>query len=313
CEAAPVDIIRTVALYEGDYLQEEIVHPTSKGTMVVDAYDAITFGGNFKDSLANGDVGGSLEVVSRVSVWLEDAYGRLPYAENPDNGPFQNGYDYVMRGAGLANPGIDDGRAWVLGSRDVAPLQKLEYPVLSGCPAEMAAAAAELAVNSDQLQMMIANAMASNPNTQPCDACANLLTAAATLKQMGSSPHVAALAQMFNTLAPIDAPYTPEVSASIQTALADFREMDSRLAMLTDEEYQTYQQSAMANELVDAFVSYVAVLENDLKLPVGDSVAMVLEKYGDTIEAAGNPNIGAYLIEQMEATRSTDYVADASL
>ncbi|OQY03178.1 MAG: hypothetical protein B6I25_08390, partial [Planctomycetales bacterium 4572_13] len=184
-----------------------------------------------------------------------------------------------------------------------APLPVLEIPVLSGCPAEMAATAAELAVNSDQLQMMIQSSMASNPNMQPCDACASLLTAAATLKQMENSPHIAALAHIFDTLAPIDAPYTPEVVASVQTALANFREMDSRLAMLTDEEYEQYQQSAMADELVEAFVSYVAVLENDLKLPVGDSVALVMDKYFESIEATGNPNIGAYLIEQMEAAR----------
>ena len=187
----------------------------------------------------------------------------------------------------------------------VAPLQKLEYPVVVGCPAEMDAAAAELGVNSDQFQMIIANSMATNPGTQPCDACASLLTAAATLKQMGNGQHMSALAEIFSTLAPIDAPYTPEVSASVETALANFREMDSRLAMLTDEEYAEYQQSATANELVEAFVSYIAVLENDLKLPVGDSVAMVVEKYFDAIEAAGNPNIGTYLIEQMESVRVT--------
>jgi hypothetical protein len=32
---------------------------------------------------------------------------------------------------------------------------------------------------------------------------------------------------------------------------------------------------------------------------------MVVEKYFDAIEAAGNPNIGTYLIEQMEAVRVT--------
>ncbi len=186
----------------------------------------------------------------------------------------------------------------------VAPLPVLEIPVLSGCPAEMAAAAAELAVNSDQLQMMIQSSMASNPNMQPCNACASLLTAAATLRQMENGPHIAALAQIFDTLAPINAPFTPEVAASIQTALASFREMDSQLAMLTDEQHAEYQQSAMANELVEAFVSYIAVLENDLKLPVGDSVVLVMDKYFESIEATGNPNIGVYLIEKMEAAQA---------
>ena len=182
----------------------------------------------------------------------------------------------------------------------VAPLQKLEYPVIVGCPAEMDAAAAELGVNSDKFQMIISNSMATNPGTQPCDACASLLTAAATLKQMGNGPQIAALAEIFSSLAPIDAPYTPEVSASVETALANFKEMESRLAMLTDEEYAEYQQYAMADKLVEAFVSYVAVLGNDLKIPDGDSLALVMDKYGDAIEATGNPNIGTYLIEKME-------------
>ncbi|MHC5180058.1 MAG: tandem-95 repeat protein, partial [Planctomycetota bacterium] len=188
-------------------------------------------------------------------------------------------------------------------STPVPAIHQLEYPVLSGCPAEMAAAAAELAVNSDQLQMMINSAMASNPNMQACDACANLLTAAATLKQLENSPHIEAIAGVFSELAPIDAPYTPEISANVETALARFREMDSQLAMLTDEQYAEYQQSAMANELVEAFVSYVAVLENDLKLTATDSVAMVMDKYGEAVEQSGNPNIGTYLIEKMEEVR----------
>jgi hypothetical protein len=79
--------------------------------------------------------------------------------------------------------------------------------------------------------------------------------------------------------------------------------MDSQLAMLTDEQYAEYQQSAMANELVEAFVSYVAVLENDLKLTATDSVAMVMDKYGEAVEQSGNPNIGTYLIEKMEEVR----------
>jgi filamentous hemagglutinin family protein len=185
----------------------------------------------------------------------------------------------------------------------VAPLRDLEYPALSGCPAEMDAAASELGVNSDSLQIMFSNSMASNPNMQPCNACANLLTAATTLRQLENSPHVAALAQIFGTIAPIDAPYTPEISASITTVFADFRDADPQLALMSDEEYEEYQQYAMADELVEAFVSYVAVLENDLKMTPGDSIAMIIEKYFGAIEEAGNPNIGIYLIEQMEAVR----------
>jgi hypothetical protein len=193
----------------------------------------------------------------------------------------------------------------------VAPLADYEIPRLVGCPAEMEAAANELATNSDQLQLLIANAMATNPNLQPCDACASLLTAATVLKQMDNR-HIAALAQIFNSQAPIDAPFTPEVSASVATAFANFREMETELAIMTAEQYEQYQQYALADELVEAFVSYVAVLENDLKLPVGDAMALVMDKYGEAIEGIGNPNISVYLIEQMEAGDVTSELIVAS-
>jgi len=184
-----------------------------------------------------------------------------------------------------------------------APLPLLEIPELKGCPAVMEAAALELAVNSDELQLLIANSMATNPNLQPCDACENLLEAAAALKGINEQT-LAAMNGIFNTLAPIDAPFTPEVSASIQTAFANFREKDAQLAAMTDEEYQEYQQYAVTEEVIEAFVSYVAVLDNDLKLPVGDAMTLVMDKYFESIDTSGNPNIGAYIIEQIQASEA---------
>ncbi len=100
---------------------------TNEGAMVIDAWDTVTFGDNFKSSIANGDVGNRLEVCSRITEWLEDAAvspERLPYALDILNGnplplPFPPGYAYVLRGAGLENPDIllnfnNPDRAWVL-------------------------------------------------------------------------------------------------------------------------------------------------------------------------------------------------------
>ena len=185
----------------------------------------------------------------------------------------------------------------------VPALPLLEIPELKGCPAVMEAASMELAVNSDELQLMIANSMATNPNLQPCTACENLLTAAATLK--GINPEtLTAMNAIFDALAPSDAPFTPEASASIQTAFANFREKDTQLAAMTDEEYQKYQQYAMSDAVIEAFVSYVAVLDNDLKLPVGDAMALVMDKYFGSIETSENPNIGAYILQQIQASQS---------
>ncbi|MHC4570471.1 MAG: hypothetical protein ACYS0C_00135 [Planctomycetota bacterium] len=49
---------------------------------------------------------------SRITEWLFQSIGRLPYPYG--GGSFPPGYNYVVRGAGLENPGITDDRAWVL-------------------------------------------------------------------------------------------------------------------------------------------------------------------------------------------------------
>ena len=55
-------------------------------------------------------------------------------------------------------------------------------------------------------------------------------------------------------------------------------------------------QYALANEYVNAFVSYVAVVGTDLQVPVGDPVAFALEKHGQAITTSENPNIAAYVM-----------------
>jgi filamentous hemagglutinin family protein len=168
----------------------------------------------------------------------------------------------------------------------IPPLADLRIPELKGCPALMDAAAAELAINSDDLQLLLANALASNPNLQPCDACEQLLNASGILRDTDGQ-RMAALSQIFSTVAPSDAPFTPEISASVATAFADLSEDDP--------------QYALASDYVDAFVSYVAALERDLKSPVGDPVALVMEKYGQNITGSDNPNIAAYILSQLNA------------
>ena len=283
-------------------------------TVVLDAFDTVSFG-KFEDyinSLTPGELAGfikmitgeigtagfRLEVVSRITEWLSQAInnGTLPFADNPEIMEALLGEDYVLRGAGQGNPAIvaeEDGRAWVLEDpipveNVPAPLAALELPELKGCPVEMDAAASELAINTDDLQLLIGNSLATNPNLQPCEACQNLLTAANTLQDADGS-RMAALGQVFNTLAPADAPFTPEVSASVATAFAE---------MADDPQY------AIAMEFVDAFVSYVAVLDNDLQVPVGDPAALVMEKYGETLANAENPNIAAFVAAQLEASMS---------
>jgi len=263
----------TIGSFEYDQHEQEVFIPG--GAMVVDAWDTVTFGDLFETSLANGDVGDRLEVVSRISEWLYQAVGRLPYVYG--GGLFPPDYTYVLRGAGLGNPDITDGRAWVLvDPLNAAPLSREAGQAseelalgLDGCPVLVAAASAELGIPGDTIEVSLANSYALNTDIQPCETCARLVNAAAILADADGSA-MAAMNQVFNELAPAGAPYTPEMATSIVTAFAG-RVNDGT-------------QYATAIEYIDAFVNYIAVLDSEMGTPVGDSVAFTMQKYGSGVK-----------------------------
>ena len=96
---------------------------------------------------------------------------------------------------------------------------------------------------------------------------------------------MAAMVEAFNVLAPADEPFTPATSASIATAF-------DNAAVGT--------QYASAVEYIDAFVQYVATL-NELGSPVGDSVAFVMDKYGADVSGSDNANISSYVAMRLAA------------
>ncbi|MHC4075714.1 MAG: hypothetical protein ACYSRZ_04790, partial [Planctomycetota bacterium] len=288
-----VDVSSPVMIgsFEYQYEGEEF---TPQGAMVIDAFDSVTFdditGGDFEDSLAGDLVGDRLEVCSRITEWLFQAVGRLPYAGG--GGPFVPDYTYVLRGAGLGS-GITDGRAWVLEDPlEPAPLytetgEKTEEQTLgvAGCPALIAAAADELGIAEDELNVFMATAMAAATDIQPCETCARLVDAATILRDENGS-RMAAMVQTFNTLAPADAPFTPATAASIATAFEGAAEGT---------------QYASAMEYIDAFVQYVAVLDTEMGSPVDDSLAFVMEKHGAGITENENTNIAAFVATRLES------------
>jgi len=162
----------------------------------------------------------------------------------------------------------------------VAPLAQFEMPSIEGCPELMQAVAMELGITAETIQVSIGNALALNPSIQPCQACATLIDAAAILRD-GDGFRMAAMVQAFNTLAPADAPFTPETAASIATAFAEHIDDGS--------------QYASVKEYIDAFVQYVAVLDIYFGAPVGDSVEFVMEKYGEGLAESGNANMIGYM------------------
>jgi filamentous hemagglutinin family protein len=166
----------------------------------------------------------------------------------------------------------------------VAPLVQFVIPRIEGCPGLTQAAAVELGIAAETLQVGIGNALALNPSIQPCQACEALVNAANILRDENGS-RMAALVQSFNTLAPADVPFTPEMAASIAAVFEDAEEGS---------------QYASAMEYIDAFVQYVTVLDIELGSPVGDSMAFVMGKYGAGITGSDNANIGAFLTAQLQ-------------
>ncbi len=260
--------------------------PDAAGAMVIDAYDVVTVGNQFNESLRAGDVGDRLEVASRITEWLEDAVDRLPFPEDLD---LPKGYNYVMRGAGAENPEIGDGApAWVLESRDkeepfvaAAPIQEPEMKY-TGCPALVNWLAGELNLNSDQVQVLFVGSRGATYDIQPCDTCARLQLAARVLMDSDGS-RMAALAKVVNEYASAGAPPSEEQMAMIAAALQN------------PEQGTDY---AMASEWLDAMTQYVSILHSDLGIDTADAVAAV-DKYVTPVIGGENPAVAAFVSAQL--------------
>ena len=94
---------------------------------------------------------------------------------------------------------------------------------------------------------------------------------------------ITAMAQVFNQVAPADAPFTPEMETAIAMAFAE------------NADNQEAPQYAAAMTYIEAFVGYVAVVETELGSPIDNTVEYVLAKYGDNLDAAENENVQAYV------------------
>ena len=288
----PIDVAIYLASNEGDVSVGSTVNPIpTGGVMVVDAYHTVSpFGTDFLSSVIAGNVGW-LEVCSRITPTLNHAiiYGTLPYASDP--GLYPGAGVYVLRGEHLD---VGTG-AWVLASNEEAPLAErasagTEEQTLGmeGCPLLTAAAADELGIAEDELNVFMATAMVTATDIQPCESCARLIDAATILRDEDGS-QMAAMIQVFNELAPAGAPFTPEMATSIVTAFAGH---------VDDGTYY-----ATAIEYIDAFVQYIAVLDSEMGSPVGegDSVAFVMVKHGAGITESDNANIGAFVATRLES------------
>ncbi len=267
---------------------------STTGAMVIDAYKNVTFdnsdgvpgGGRFENGLKGGFVGDTLEVCSRITEWLQQAAGRLPY---PYGGaPVPENYHYVLRGAGLDNPAITDGRAWVLEDKHVPPpsIPRMDLPEIEGCPAVMDAAAQELGIIGGNIQLVIARTLADGRSIQPCDSCGRLLRSAEVLSDDGGQ-YLAALVEVINTIAPPEKPFSPELAAQIAFTIQSLKDGSP-----------VYES---AKVYIDAFVEYASILKREINAPIDDPLIYVLEKYGQGLLANPNTNAASYVAAQIEA------------
>ena len=296
-----VDVSSPVSIMsqEGEQIEiREVENCVPKGTMVIDSSDTVTFdggvpGGLFETSLAAGDVGDRLEVVSRRSEWLQDAVGRLPYALG--GGPFLSGYNYVLRGAGADNPAIGSGApAWVLEllNTEPAPLPEAETELAEqrefaegGCPALMAWLAEEIGIPAEQIRVYIGNMFAYSTDIQPCEACARLKDTSLILED-AEGARIAALGRVVSEFAATAAPPSAEQMALITSAFAAHRRDG------------TYYASA--GEWIDALAEYVGIMSTELEFSARESVVFA-EKYVQPIAEAGDASVIGYVQARLSA------------
>jgi hypothetical protein len=161
-----------------------------------------------------------------------------------------------------------------LGTAPIPTIEEINFGQ-GGCPALMAWLANEVGVQVD-IQVFLAGAFISSTDCQPCESAAKLRRAATVLADEEGS-YMAAMNQVFNATVP----FTPEAAASITT--------------------DTGAQYALVREYIDAFVQYIAFLNDEMGSPIGDSVAYVMEKYGSGITGSGNEDMATFVASRLES------------
>jgi len=167
-----------------------------------------------------------------------------------------------------------------------APGLQREVIEISGCPSLVQWAASELGTDESQIQVWMANSLASDRGIMPCDACANLKQAATVLKDVDGT-RVAALAEMINEFASSTAPPTEEQMASIADAIANDIEGNS--------------QYAAAGEYLDALAKYVGILTSEIGISADKSIQFATDNYVGQLVEDGNMGVAAYVAARLAA------------
>jgi len=271
--------------YHGEYPE---VPTTTGATVVADAYYNVKFLDSFLSSLGGPEwLPFRMEVCSRITEWLSQAIAniRLPYAANPQFMEDLLGDDYLLRGAGLGNPGIDDGRAWVLENPTLQPPPAPLYTPaseeeLEGCGTEIAVVVNLLGVTEEALRASFADAPGST-DRELCDTCARFL-ANETVLDIGGT-QLAALGQVISEFVTTPAPPSEEQMALIAATMSSHAGDDTHYAT--------------AGQYLDALAEYVGILNIEIGLSADEAAAFAATKV-TPIENAG---LAAYVQARLAA------------
>jgi len=163
--------------------------------------------------------------------------------------------------------------------------ERLEFEI-SGSPALAKWVALELGVDERMIDIWAVNTLASTKNIQPYDSYVGLKNAAKILQDADGS-HIAALTQVINEFASSTAPPTEEQMASIADAITRNTDTDSYYAV--------------AGEYLDALVTYIGILNNDMGFSAAESVQFVTDKYVGRLARGENVGVAAFITASLAA------------
>jgi len=163
--------------------------------------------------------------------------------------------------------------------------ERLEFEI-SGSPALAKWVALELGVDERMIDIWAVNTLASTKNIQPYDSYVGLKNAAKILQDADGS-HIAALTQVINEFASSTAPPTEEQMASIADAITRNTDTDSYYAV--------------AGEYLDALVTYIGILNNDMGFSAAESVQFVTDKYVGRLAQGENVGVAAFIAASLAA------------
>jgi hypothetical protein len=305
-----IDVAVYGASLEGNvHIAAQQVYVAPGGTMVADAYDTVTFGGQFVDSLAGGTVGW-LEVCSRITESLSQAEDQasLPYAGNQGAFEYLLGGSYVLRGSsfvealvlfGEKTPErllIDEEALATLAPLslqlvDVGQVQGAHFEDLQWLAEELGLCEGDTQGEDESrcqeiTQAYLAGAFLQSTDLRPHRAAGQLRVLAGLLQDPDGS-RIAALGRVVGEFVQAPVPPSSEQMASIASALAQHSNDGTHYAA--------------AGQWLDALGEYVGLLNKEIGWPTGECVAFVMGKYCAPITEAGEVRTIAFIQMHLEA------------